>query len=65
MGRRSHRRPGVRGVYFHTIPFSVNLGGGLPASLSSFVRVVSLMGAARMKDVLVLAAEEMAATAVA
>jgi hypothetical protein len=46
------------------MPFSVNLGGGFPASLSSFVRVVSLMGAARMKDVLVLA-EETVATAVA
>jgi hypothetical protein len=44
MGRRSHRRPGVRGVYFHRIPFSVYFGGGLEVDELSLVRIVGLMG---------------------
>jgi hypothetical protein len=44
MGRRSQRRPGVRGVYFHTTPLSVYLGGGFAVEEASFVRMVGFMG---------------------
>ena len=36
MGRRSHRREGVRGVYFQRMPLSVKRGGGLALGSRSF-----------------------------
>ena len=55
MGRRSHRRPGVRGVYFQRIPFSVKRGGGLAVASASFVREVGRMGGRGMAPVWLMA----------
>lgn len=57
MGRRSQRRPGVRGVYFQTMPFSVNLGGGLEPGSASLRRDDDLiLGGTMVEDEEVVAA---------